>query len=967
MRTTLVSLFVLVFFCGLRAQQPSLTSYVNPFIGTGGTGHTFPGATLPHGMVQLSPDTRTEGWESCAGYYYPDTEILGFSHTHLSGTGVPDLGDILVLPIVGNPEILKYSNQKPYIKASIDKSSEKASPGYYSVYLPDSRIRAELSCTERVGIHRYTFENMADASLFIDLNHRDEVIEAEMNITNSREITGYRISKGWAKRQHIYFVMQLSTDFNVSELTPGKNSMVIKPQLKGNRPLIVKVGISAVSIEGARKNLNAECPAWDFDYIAKQANKKWENELSHIEVKSAVKDELVNFYTALYHVHIAPNIFSDVDSMYRAMDDKVYKAIDFTPYTVFSLWDTYRATHPLFTLIDVKRTRDYIKTMLDHYQKGGHLPVWELNANETWCMIGYHSVSVIADAYLKGIKQFDTELALKAMLESANSKRFGIDQYAQNGYLSAEKGGESVSKTLEYAYDDWCIGQFAKALGKEDEFNIFNIRAQYYKNVLDPASGFMRARSNNQFLEPFKPTEINMHYTEGNSWHYSFTAVQDLANFKRYLGGDRGLEFKLDELFNTSEKLSGRDQSDVTGLIGQYAHGNEPSHHIAYLYNHTGSPWKTQQLTRKINSELYKNDAEKGLCGNEDCGQMSTWYIMSSMGLYQICPGNDYFELTSPLFDEITINLENGKKFNIKTTDNSSANTYIQGVSMAGRPLDRSYLLYAEIMNGTPLQIKMGPQANKTLWTESGSQSPSAITQNLITPLPFINTPNTVFGSSTSFSIADLEPSATLWYSLNKNTLTGSFTKYTKPIIIDSSVTVLYYAKMPDGKISKVVTTEFRKLDDKIKVLNISDFSSQYTAGGKLALVDQVKGGNDYRSLAWQGYEGIDLDIEVDLGQTKNLSEIGLSVLQDQHAWIFFPKSVQIQTSTDGTHYTTYGSAENTIPADKDGLILQDLTVKAKIEARYIKLKAVSTGKIPAWHPGAGGKPWIFADELIFR
>ncbi len=968
MRPLLFLLYLITGLSFLQAQQEqSLTSYVNPFIGTGGTGHTFPGATLPHGMVQLSPDTRTEGWESCAGYYYPDKEILGFSHTHLSGTGVPDLGDILILPIVGDPEILRYPNQKPYIKSAIDKASEKAKPGYYSVVLSGSKILSELSCTERVGWHRYTYENLSDAGIFIDLNHRDEVIEADLKITNSREITGYRISKAWAKRQHVYFVMQFSTDISLSTLTSGKNSMVIKPSLRGNRPLIIKVGISAVSIEGARKNLLAESPDWDFDQIVTKANKKWEKELSQIEVKSENKDDMINFYTALYHVHIAPNLFSDVDSMYRAMDDKVYKAVDFTPYTVFSLWDTYRAAHPLFTLIDTKRTKDYIKTMLDHYLKAGHLPVWELDGNETWCMIGYHSVSVIADAYIKGIKDFDKDVALKAMIESANAKRFGIDHYGKNGYLAAEKGGESVSKTLEYAYDDWCIGQFAKAIGNNDVYKTFSERAQNYKNLMDPASGFMRARSNNQFLEPFKATEINMHYTEGNAWHYSFSAVQDLTHFKRYLGGDQRMESKLDELFNTSEKLSGRDQSDVTGLIGQYAHGNEPSHHIAYLYNHTGSPWKTQQLTRKITTELYKTDAENGLCGNEDCGQMSAWYIMSALGMYQISPGNDYFDISAPLFDKITINLESGKKFKINTNGNSHTNSYIQSVTMAGRPLDRSYFLYAEIMNGTPLQFNLGPEPNKSLWTDSGSRSPSEIKDNFIVPLPFINSPQTVFSNTTSFTISDLEGSASLWYTFDKTTLIGSFTKYTKPVMVDQSLTVYYYAKMPDGSISKIVSTEFRKLDPNIKVKAISEYSSQYTAGGNLALIDMVRGGNDYRSLAWQGFEGNDLEFEVDLGEIRSLTEIGLSVLQDQNSWIFFPSEVSIQTSEDGVNYKTYGRTENTIPANKDGLQLQDLMVKGKVQTRYVKVKASSLGKIPAWHPGAGGKAWLFADELILK
>ena len=959
-----------IFLANFTIAQPSatkLTSYVDPFIGTGGTGHTFPGATLPHGMVQLSPDTRTEGWESCAGYYFPDREILGFSHTHLSGTGVPDLGDLLILPLTGTAKIKKYANGKPFIKQAIDKKSEKASPGYYSVLLPDAGITAELSCTDRVGWHRYSFNDAAQAKIFIDLEHRDKLLEASLQQTGMKEITGHRISEGWARRQHLYFVMQFSENIEITDKSAGPYSWILKPEVKTGVPLIIKVGISAVSIERARKNLNAESPGWDFDAVVKAADQRWEKELSKIVVKSDVRTDLVNFYTSMYHLHIAPNIFCDVDSMYLAMDGKTYKAEDFTPYTVFSLWDTYRAAHPLFTIIDRKRTEDYIKTMLDHYKKAGHLPVWELDGNETWCMIGYHSVSVIADAYVKGITNFDTKLALEAMIESANAKRFGIDHYVANGYVPAEKSGESVSKTLEYAYDDWCIAQFANAIGNMEVYNQYMKRAQYYKNLMDPKSGFMRARSNNIFLEPFLPTDINMHYTEGNSWHYSFTAVQDIDNFKRFLGGEKALEQKLDELFNNKNKLTGREQSDVTGLIGQYAHGNEPSHHIAYLYNQTASPWKTQELTRKIVTELYKNDAVEGLCGNEDCGQMSAWYIMSALGLYPLSPGNDYFELTSPLFDEANIRLENGKTFRLLTKGNVHFNPYIQEVTIAGRPLDRSYIMYSEILNAAPLTFLLDKTPNKNLWTKAENRSPSAITKNKIVPLPFVSAPQTVFVNNTSFSLHDLEPAASLWYSFDKEALISKYIKYTKPVVVEDSKIVYYYAKMPDGSISNVVSTEFRKLDPRIKVLSHSTYSNQYPGGGDYALVDLVKGGNDYRSLAWQGYEGNDLAYEVDLGSIKNVNSIGLSVLQDQKSWIFFPVSLSIQTSTDGVNYTDYGTVINQIPADRDGAILQELTVKKEQSVRFVRVNAKSMGKIPEWHLGAGNKPWIFADEIVIK
>lgn len=959
-----VLLNISILFC---QKTIPLISYVDPFIGTGGTGHTFPGATLPHGMVQLSPDTRTEGWESCAGYYFSDPEILGFTHTHLSGTGVPDLGDVLIMPFQGKANIQHYDNGKPYMKQAIDKGSEKASPGFYSVKFKDASVAVELTCTQRVGWHKYQFSNPQDAEIFIDLEHRDQLIEAAIHIDNSRQISGFRISKGWARKQYVYFVMKFSADIKLSETIVGKNSIIIKPMLKDKESLLVKVAISPVSIEGAMKNMDKESPNWDFNQIKSAANNTWENELSTIEVKSDNNVDMTNFYTALYHVHIAPNIFCDVDSMYRAMDDKIYKAKDFTPYTVFSIWDTYRATHPLFTIIDIKRTKDYVKTMLDHYEKAGHLPVWELDGNETWCMIGYHSVSVITDAFLKGIKDFNTETALKAMLESANAKRFEIDQYAKLGYIPAEKGGESVSKTLEYAYDDWCISRFANGIGNKEVYRLFNQRAQNYKNLLDPKSGFFRARSNNSFLEPFLPSEINMHYTEGNAWHYGFTAVQDLTNFSRYLGGDKGLEHKLDLLFTTQDKLTGRDQSDVTGLIGQYAHGNEPSHNIAYLYNHTTSPWKTQELTRRICTDLYKNDAETGLCGNEDCGQMSAWYVLSAMGMYQVCPGNDYYDLSSTLFDQVKIHLENGKYFTIKANNNSHNNKYIQSVSMAGRPLNRSYILYGEIMNGTPMQFEMTNEPNKTLWQTEDCRFPSEIGENHIVPLPFVVSPSQIFTDVTSFTLNDLEPAATMYYAFDENKLTTDFTKYQKPVVVNTDTTVYFYAKMPNGQKSQKVSTKFHKLDNRIVLLSCTPYSSQYTGSGKSALLDHIRGGNDYKSLAWQGFQGSDLDIVVDMGEIIAINEIGLGFLQDQKSWIFFPKSIIVEISEDGLKYKNLGTSDNKIDMNIEGTLTQDMVVQKPTKARYIKLKATSSGIIPDWHPGAGNPSWIFADELIIK
>ena len=958
--------FMVNLFSYAQDKPARLVDYVNPFIGTGGTGHTFPGATLPHGMVQLSPDTRVDGWESCAGYYYPDKEILGFTHTHLSGTGVPDLGDILILPISNKPNIQKYKNGKPYIKSKIDKKTEKANAGYYQVELSDENITAELTCTERVGWHRYKYIK-PNGSVYVDLEHRDLLHYAKLNIENDREISGYRVSKGWARTQHVYFVMQFSRPMELIDTMKADYTKIFRIKDSDLTPLIVKVGISAVSIEGARKNLMAEAPGWNFDEVKMKASETWEKELSRINVKSKKKDDLVNFYTAMYHLNIAPNIFCDVDSMYRAMDGKTYKAVDFIPYTVFSIWDTYRAAHPLFTIIDRKRTVDYIKTMLDHYKKAGHLPVWELDGNETWCMIGYHAASVIADAYIKGIRDFDANLALEAMQSFANSKRFGIDHYVANTYLPAEKSGESVSKTLEYAYDDWCIAQMAKAMGKTDVYKEYTKRAQYYKNLLDPVSTFMRPRSDNRFLEPFSPTEINMHFTEGNSWQYSFYVPHDIDNFKRYLGGNKGFEYKLDLLFSTKDKLSGRDQSDVTGLIGQYAHGNEPSHHISYMYNYCGAPYKTQKLTRQLCQTMYHNDPENGLSGNEDCGQMSAWYILSSLGLYQLSPGNDYFDITTPVFEESIINLENGKKFKITAAGNDESKNYIDNITVAGRNMDRNYIMYSEILNGMPLEISVTSNPNKGLWINETSHAPSGITSNLIMPVPFVSSGPSVFVKETKVELSCLENGSMIYYTLDPKASKSTYTFYTKPIVLDKDAVLTYYAKNPKIGESETVTSNFKKINDNLKILSATPYNSQYTGGGKYGLFDGIRGTADYRSLAWQGYEGEDLEVNVDLGEIKPIMEVGLGVLQDQGAWIFYPKNIEVSTSEDGKTFTDYGKAGNNVDPLKDGVMMQELTIKGNAKARYIKLKANSLGKIPAGHDGAGSKAWMFADEIIIK
>ncbi|MBN2571646.1 MAG: GH92 family glycosyl hydrolase, partial [Ignavibacteriales bacterium] len=596
--------FILNFLLsGLYCQTENsmnFTDYVNPFLGTGGHGHTYPGASLPFGMIQLSPDTRLEGWDGCSGYHYSDSVIYGFTHTHLSGTGVLDYGDILLMPTIGKVNFGNgfVSGHKNGYSSKFSHNNERAKPGYYSVILDDYGINVELTVTERAGMHKYIFPKSDNANIILDLVHRDLVLDSYLEIYSSTEIGGYRISKEWAEEQHIYFVIQFSKPF--SSYLFEDQSIIIN-EVKSNNikcgfifytedkeEILIKIGISSVSIEGARKNLLSEIPDWDFEKIVSEAENKWNDELDKIEIETNNEEDKTIFYTALYHTFLVPNIFCDVDGNYRGRDLKIHQTNNFGNYTVFSLWDTYRAVHPLFTLLQQKRTNDFVKTFISQFEQGGRLPIWELAANETFCMIGYHSIPVIVDAYIKGIRDYDVEKIYEAMIHSAEQIDFGVKFYKKYGYIPASEEAESVSKTLEYAYDDWCLAQLAKRLGKADDYKFYIQRAQYYKNIFDKTTGFMRAKMDARWFSPFDPLEVNYNYTEANSWQYSFYVPQDITGLLNIVGGKENFISKLDEMFTTESKTTGREQADITGLIGQYAHGNEPSHHIAYLYNFVG-------------------------------------------------------------------------------------------------------------------------------------------------------------------------------------------------------------------------------------------------------------------------------------------------------------------------------------------------------------------------------------------
>ncbi|HWZ35474.1 MAG TPA: GH92 family glycosyl hydrolase [Mucilaginibacter sp.] len=827
-------------------KKKDYTGYVNPFIGTGGHGHTYPGAVVPFGMVQLSPDTRLEGWDGCSGYHYTDSVVYGFSHTHLSGTGIADYCDILFMPTTGAPQF-KNTDYSSHFQ----KKNEYASPGYYKTMLDKYNIGVELTASTRAGMHRYHYPSTGEANIIIDLKHRDEVLSSWVEIINDHEIRGYRESRSWANDQHVYFYAKFSKPFKAYGIAvndqlqeglkkaEGKN---IKLYIRFDNPgqVISKVGISAVSADGALKNLDAEMPDFNFKKVQREAKTQWINALAKIEVAGgapeAKQEEQMSaealaygygrpaskkapaidygrikrtiFYTALYHSMLSPNIYSDIDGQYRGMDQKIHTADGFNYYTVFSLWDTFRAEHPLMTLIDKKRTLDFIKSFLAIYDQQGLLPIWSLASNETYCMIGNHSIPVIVDAYAKGVRDFNAEKALDAMKASVNRNQFGLDSYRKNGAVLADDNQESVSKTLEYAFDDWCIAQFAKMLNKPNDYNEYIQRAQYWKNVQDKDSGFVRARINGDWFKPFDPNEINHNYVEGNAWQYSFLAPQDVNGLIARMGGKANFSTKLNELFTTTAPLTGIQQPDVSGLIGQYAHGNEPSHHMAYLFNFTDDADKTQFFLNRIMSEQY-SDKPDGLAGNDDCGQMSAWYVMSALGIYNIAPGQQQFQIGLPQFESAVVHLENGKKFTILNPGTAVArnNIYLQGINLNKKAYNKLYLNYDDIANGGEFEVFTGRLANQ-IFMQDLEKSRSSITDDLIVPNPTITLLKTLAPpAQAAIKSNDIEADV-IYYTTDGSTPTTSSTVYSKAIPVTSKLTIKTIA-VRNGRPSFVTEAHF--------------------------------------------------------------------------------------------------------------------------------------------------------------
>ncbi len=978
-RVIAILLFSAVSLC--NGQQSDPAGLVDPFIGTGGHGHTFPGATFPFGMVQLSPDTRVVGWDACGGYYHADRSILGFSHTHLSGTGVGDYGDILFSPMVGSVRLDTGSLASPGYRSAFRHEDEEASPGYYRVFLREKQITVELTATRRTGVHRYTFPQTDSAWLVIDLVHGigpDKVRDAWLEVTGEREVTGFRRSKGWALDQHIYFVAHFSqpiASFGISgsdTLAPDVARAAgrhVKGALRfrsaGDEPLIVRVGISATDASGARRNLEQEMQHRDFDAVRQSAYDTWNRSLSRIRLSGGTIEQRRTFYTALYHTMIAPNVFSDVDGRYRTMTGGIGTADGFERYTVFSLWDTFRAAHPLFTILEPDRTADFIRSFLAIYEESLGLPVWELAANETWCMIGYHAVPPILDAYRKGIRGFDPAGALAAMVGTAKLDTLGRLPYGVYGCIPSEKESESVSKTLEYAYDDWCISEMARLLGRDDLSEEFARRAESYRNLFDPSAGFFRSKRNGAWKEPFTPRAVTVDFTEANAWQYAFFVPHNVSGMIDLYGGREGFTRKLDEMFAAQSVLEGRDQADITGLIGQYAHGNEPSHHIAYLYAYAGQPWRTQQLVRRIMQDFY-TDAPDGLIGNEDCGQMSAWYVLSALGLYPVNPAQPIYTLGAPLFPEARVQLPNGRELVI-AGKGAETNPYVQEVFADGRALGRSWISHDELLNTDVVSFSLGSVPDTSWASHPGSVPPSPPAAP-ITLAPVSSRQEQSFQGSITVELSCATPGAVIRYSTDGSEPGRTSAAYSVPLTFDRTTTLkarAYAEGLPPSGVLEAVYEKFERIGH---VLSTSPYSSHYDAGGDQAIMDGVHGVIDFRIGGWQGYEGNDMQAVIDLGEVRLVSSISTTFLHDNNAWIFFPAHVTYEVSTDGRLYSEILSQGSIVAAHDVPARIQDVQYAGPPhQARFVRVTAKNIGTCPPWHKGSGGKAWIFVDEVEIR
>ena len=918
MKRAFIILLAVVLFaaCG----EKTLTSYVNPFVGTDGHGHTFPGAIVPFGQIQPSPDTRLEGWDGCSAYHYSDDTIYGFSHTHLSGTGCEDYGDVLLMP-VDELQFRELKLWEPDMRDSYKRhfmhDNETAQAGYYKVTLDENGFPSttvELTADRRVAYHRYTYREEGYNVFVIDLKHRDVLLDGKISLTDDGLIVGHRHSSAWNPDQHLYFVICANVPFKEVRISSDSTQACVL--LSRTKQVELQVAISGVDIQGAVNNLNA-AEYKDFDAARRGADSTWEAALGKLRVEGGTDEQKRCFYTALYHCMTSPYLWSDADGRYRGTDNQIHSVDPGREvYTVFSLWDTYRALHPLLTQIEPERTVDFVYTAMKNFEQGGELPMWELASHETHCMIGYHAVPMLLEAYIYlaeadgTIAGYTPKQLLDAMV-ATSSRTEAHRAYGKQGYLSSELDNESVSKTLEYAYDDWCIARMAEIAGDTATARIYWIRCQSWQNIID-SNGFAHPKRNGGWVTPFNPTEVNNHFTEANSWQYSTYVPHDIDAWVEHIGGKNQAIAFLDSLFEGHNAMSGRDQADVTGLIGMYAHGNEPSHHAAWLYALLGQPEKTEKYVHKILNELYTSKPD-GLCGNEDCGQMSAWYVLASLGRYEVCPGSGIWVETKPIF---TCHFP-------LSTSRFPLSTFSDSLRITPCP----------IFDDWRQQVTDSRQVSLSL--PGYSDAEILYDKNMICP-----------------DCEDL------------------FHPYTEPIKVtgrDLGEYVVAKAKVKGRLMSQIVTQNYSRVQTDMKVTYLTQPAPQYTENGPEGMVDGVFGNSNYRIGGWQGWQG-DMVAVVELEKVKTVKHVGAHCLENMRSWIFFPKSVSVEYSLDGQIWKPYGEVKNTqfapVHDRQEESVVHCFAVNGSAQAKYLKITLHNYGILPSWHISAGQQAWIFVDEL---
>lgn len=952
--------FLLFLLTSCGKKECTFTRYVDPFIGTGGKGWSegrcFPGPTLPYGMVQLSPEVRDDLW---TGYYrYDQPTIKGFSHTHLSGSGVSESADITLAPTTGEIRFTPGEAEIPGsgYRSRYSKTTEQAKPGYYSVVLDDYGIRAELTATLRTGMHRYTFPKTTEANVIVDLRYGvrgDWVIDSWISILDDRTIGGFRRTGRLADDQYQYFVASFSEpfdsvaivsdsvmDWNCREAKGHNLQAVIRYNTTNKEEVVAKVALSSASMEGAMANMKAENPGWNFDRISRKAEECWDKELSRIAIEG---DETYKktFYTAFYHTMMGPTIYSDVDGSHRGLDRKVHQVENRDYYTLFSLWDTYRTLHPLMTIVQPERTVEIINSFLDIYEQGGMLPIWEVYASETYFMMGYHAVSVIADAYIKGLRGFDERKALEACRSIAEQKGLSLDYYTKLGYIPCNYTRWSVSKTLEYAYDDYCIAMFAKEMGDNETYETYIKRARSYRNQFNPEEGFfMGRRSDGKWRQHFNPRGWSDDYCEAGAYQYNFYVPHDVNALIDLFGGQDAFIAALDTLFQK----------------GEYQHDNEPSHHMPFLYNYAGAAWKTQERVNDILTQAYDNTPE-GLCGNDDVGQMSAWYVMSALGIYPVCPGSPEYVLMAPLFERASIDVGGGKEFVIEAANQTRENKYIRRVTLNGEPYTKSYLKHTDIVAGGILSFELSDTPHKE-WGMHAADCPSSRLSDIVADMPVVVVENDQAIGTKRVTLESATPDAVIYYTLDGSEPGLSSLRYEGAFGIDSTTLIkaIATAASVEQSLASVTTvrirySEYPKIIENLPVIKHHELTAE---GGSANLIDQVYGTAEAYSGAWVYFEGAhkDIDVTVDLGEMKQVQTVSVNFLQMAGYSIFAPKKVEYAVSADGKEFVAVGRHTYELTPDTD--VYADIktftSTFTPVRVRYVRVKAENIGFCPPWH-----------------